>query len=99
MSPAGVVGSLNLMRRPTVGILLIVIALTLPVVACERSWPRWLVLVSGALAFLGFFKANYGRIEIVDGRGGIPRVIASALAANSIICAVLFEVGHLLAHL
>jgi hypothetical protein len=98
MSPAGVAGSLNLMMRPTF-ILLIVIALTLPVVAGARSWPWWLVLVSGALAFLGFFKANYGRIEIVDGRGGIPRVIASALAANSIICAVLFEVGHLLAHL
>ena len=64
-------------------ILLIVIALTLPVVVGERSWPWWLVLVSGALAFLGFFKANYGRIEIVDGRGGIPRVIASALAAIS----------------
>jgi hypothetical protein len=83
MSPAGVVGSLNLMRRPAVRILLIVIALTLPVVVGERSWPWWLVLVSGALAFLGFFKANYGRIAIVDGRGGIPRVIASALAANA----------------
>jgi hypothetical protein len=66
-----------------VGILLIVTVLTLPVVAGERSWPWWLVLVSGALAFLGFFKANYGRIAIVDGRGGIPRVIAPALAANA----------------
>jgi hypothetical protein len=56
-----------------VGIRLIVTALTLPVVAGERSWPWWLALVSGALGFLGFFKANYGRIEIVDGRGGIPR--------------------------
>jgi hypothetical protein len=57
------------------------------------------MLVSASLALIGFLAANYGRIEILDGRGGIPRAIASALALNSIACAALFGVGHLRSHL
>ena len=78
------------------GLLLIVIAVVLPIVAGALLWPWWTVLVCAALAFIGFFSANYRRIRILDGRGGVPRVIASALALNAILCGVLFEAGHLL---
>ena len=61
--------------------------------------PGWIVLVCASLGFLGFFEANSGRIEILGGSGGVPRVIASALALNTVVCGVLFELGHLLRHL
>lgn len=81
------------------GLFLLVIALVLPLAAGVFWWPWWTIPVSASLALIGFLAANYGRIEILDGRGGIPRAIASALALNSIACAALFGVGHLLSHL
>jgi hypothetical protein len=81
------------------GLLMIVAALVLPVVAGAYWWPWWTILIAASLAFVGFITANYRRIEIVDGQGGVPRVIASALALNSIMGAALFEFGRLLSHL
>jgi hypothetical protein len=81
------------------GLLLVIIAVVLPIVAGSLFWPWWIVLVCASLGFLGFFEANSGRIEILGGSGGVPRVIASALALNTVVCGVLFELGHLLRHL
>jgi hypothetical protein len=78
------------------GWILIRIALVLPVAAGVLGWPWWMVLVCGLAAAVGYFLTYPWAFERVRARGGVARIVAPMVAANSAACAALFMIGRLI---
>lgn len=81
------------------GQLIMLTALILPVASGALRWPLWMILVCGTLVVVGFFMTNFDILQRVHARGRLLYVIGPAIAANSVVCAALFGIGHLLRRL
>lgn len=81
------------------GTVLMLFCVLLPPVAGALRWSWLTIWPCGLVATVGFFLSNPGTLERVHGRGDLLYVVPTSLLLNSVVCAALFGLGHLLGSL